>query len=346
MAERHVVFFVNGPARLLMTCVIADEKFADARKSLILLDQFGYDYEKLLPFVRENFDQVLVAREKAHQYSHINQFRNVYFNRYPALDCALHPHSTLVQFGLRSPIHKHLIRRAKSIGARVEIYAEGVANDRYFLPKRNESLLATVTRRVFRRAFDLQHDYDIFYLLDPDIYSETPYRAKLAQMFDLYGSDAFRHYSALMTSDIDLSQVEGYDTVLLGQPIQHLVSPDEVRTQEARILINIVGNRRVLILPHPAEMSDGGLDKYRVLPNAEIFSTGVPSELLLMGLRPTSTITYASTAAVNYAMMNPASENFFYPVHRSRLSILQRFQQSLPNMIVSGEYANYDYPGD
>lgn len=346
MTDQHVVFYANGPARLLMACVIGDEMFPDARKSIIMLHQYGYNYDKLLPYVQDRFEQVFVVRERAKRYSHLDQFRNTYFNRYRALDAALRPGSTLVQFGLRSPIQKHLSRRANRLGARVEIYAEGVAVERYFRSYEGDGLVRGTFRRMFPRAFDHQHDYDVFYMLNPDVYANSPHRPKLAAMFDLYGSDSFHRYAAILTKDIDLSEVEGYDTVLLGQPLGQMEGQDNVRAQEERMLLEIIGDRRVLVLPHPIERTQGGLDKYRVLPGAKVLSTGVPSELLLLGLRPSVTITYASNAAINYAIMNHNSTNYFYPVYRSRYDILLKHQQSLPNMIVNGDYAQHDYPGD
>lgn len=346
MTDQHVVFFANGPARLLMSCVIGDERYADTPKSLILLDQFGYKYDNLLPHVRANFERILFVRQRAARYSHFDQFWNTYFNRYPELEAALRPGGTLVQFGLRSPIQKHLLRRAKNMGSRVEIYAEGVAIDRYFQPSQGDGLARAALRRTFRRAFDHQHDYDVFYMLNPDLFADSPHRAKLARMFDLYGSDSFRRYSAHMTKDIDMSEIRDYDTVLLGQPLAPLGEPEEVRQQEERMLLEIVGDRRVLVLPHPVEREHGGLEKYRVLPNAKVFAAGVPSELLILGLRPSTTFTYASNAAINYAMMNPSSENFFFPLYRSRLSMLRALQKSLPNIVISEDYATNDYPGD
>ncbi len=201
-------------------------------------------------------------------------------------------------------------------------------------------------RRLLRRAFAYQHDYDVFYVLNPKLHATSPHRKKLARMFDLYGSDSFRRYSAIYAKDIDLSQIDGHDEVLLGQPLGPLGSPEEVREHERRILMKMVGDRRVLVLPHPIERANDDLEKYRALPNATVFSAGVPSELLLLRLRPSATHTYASNAAVNYAMMHPGSKNYFYPVYRSRLNTLLALRKSLPNLIVSDEFATHDYPGD
>lgn len=345
MSDQHVVFYVNGPARLLMACVIGDEVFPDARKSLILLHQYGYRYDALLPHVRDGFDQIFEVHERVRRYSHADQFQNTYFNCYRVLDDALRPGSTLVQFGLRSPVQKHLIRRAKSLNARVEIYAEGVAIERYFQPHDTDGVVRGALRRLMPRAFDYQHDYDVFYMLNPDLYAASPHHDKLATMFDLYGSDSFRRYAALLTRGVDLSEAQGYDTVLLGQPLSPLEGRDNAAAEEERLLAEIVGDRRILVLPHPVERTQGGLGKYRVLPGAKVFSTGVPSEFLLLGLRPAVTITYASNAAINYAMMNKTSVNYFYPVFRSHYDMLLKHQRSLSNIVVSGDYALHDYPG-
>ena len=345
MSDQHVVFYANGPARLLMACVIGDEMFPDARKSIILLQQYGYHYDALLPHVRDRFERVFMVHERSKRYSHLDQARGTYLSRYRALDDAIRPGGTLVQFGLRSPIQKHLIRRARRLGARVEIYAEGVAVERYFRPFAGDGIVRGAIRRLLPRAFDHQHDYDVFYMLNPDVYADSPHRPRLATMFDLYGSESFRRYAAFLTRDLDLSEVEGYDTVLLGQPLTPLEGLENARENEERMLREIVGDRRILVLPHPVERTDGGLDKYRVLPGAKVLSTGVPSELLLLGLRPSVTITYASNAAINYAIMNRDSTNYFYPVYQSRYEMLLKHRKSLPNIVVSGDYAVHDYPG-
>ena len=126
-----VVFYVNGPARLLMSCVIAEERFPGARVHLVLLDQFGYDYERLLPHVRGNFASVRRLRVRARSYSHLDQALNAYLNRYPELRGLFDTAGTLVLFGLRSPVQKYLIRQAKRRGMTVEIFAESIATDRY-----------------------------------------------------------------------------------------------------------------------------------------------------------------------------------------------------------------------
>lgn len=339
-----VVFYVNGPARLLMACVIAQELYPGASKRLILLHQFGYRYDALLPHVRDRFDAIQVLRQKARRYSHLDHLLGTYLHPYPSLRGVLGPRSTLILFGLRSPAQKHLIRRAKRVGARVEVYAEGVAVERYFRPLRGDGLLRGALRRLLPRAFDHQHDYDVFWMLNPDIYRDSPHRPKLGRMFDLYGSPSFREFAEVLTRGVDLAGIEGHDTVLLGQPLSNFDGALS-REEEERILRRIVGDRRVLVLPHPNERTGEGLRKYDVLPNAQVLAAGVPSELLLLRLRPATTITYSSNAAINYAIMNPASTNYFYPIFRDRHEMLLKHRLSLPNIVVSGECVMRDYPG-
>ena len=339
-----VVFYVNGPARLLMSCVIAEERFPGARVHLVLLDQFGYDYERLLPHVRGNFASVRRLRVRARSYSHLDQALNAYLNRYPELRGLFDTAGTLVLFGLRSPVQKYLIRQAKRRGMTVEIFAESIATDRYFVPGPPDGPLKGPLRHTLARAFAYQHDYDRFHMLNPDIYADSPHRPKLVQMFDLYGSDSFRRHAGLMTRDLALDDLTGYDTVFLGQPLSDFddfVEPEE----EEQMLREILGDRRVLVLPHPNERLEDGRGKYRVLPNARVCRPGIPSELLLLAIRPERTITYSSTAGVNYAMMNRASENSFYPIFRARLDMLLRYRQSLPNLTVSARYATQEDPG-
>ena len=120
MRDRDVVFHVNGPARLLMACVIGDEVYPDARKTIILLRQFGYHYDALLPHVRDRFDEVVALHQRARRYSHLDQIRGTYLDRHRSLDGAIRPGGTLVLFGLRSPVQKHLIRRAKFLGIGID----------------------------------------------------------------------------------------------------------------------------------------------------------------------------------------------------------------------------------
>ncbi|MDP3174711.1 MAG: hypothetical protein Q8M88_09790 [Phenylobacterium sp.] len=337
MANEDVFFYVNGPARLLMSCVIADELFPNHRKHLILLDQFGYRYEGLLPHLADRFERVIRLPLPAERYSHADQFIGTYFNRFPQLRSFLRPDSTVILFGIRSPAQKFMVSYAKRLNCRVEIYAESLAVDRYFTARPSETVVTALGRRLFRRAFDYQHDYDVFYVPDPDVYQDSPWRSKLAKMFDLYGAPSFRRYAELLTREVDLTGLDLYDTVLLGQPLSNyetFLTP----SQEEAMLQTMIGERAVLVLPHPNERLDPGRDKYRVLPNAKVLKGEIPSELLLLALYPKETITFYSTASVNYAMMNKSSVNLFYPIHKTKFDMLCRFQRSLPNMVVSSDF--------
>ena len=341
--SEEIVFFANGPARLLMSSVIADELFPDNRKQLILLRQFGYRYDELLPHVHGMFDQVHELHIQSAKYSHLDQLLNSYFNPFPHLRRIFHPGQRLILFGLRSPAQKFMIRMNKRLGNRIDVYAESVSVDRYFAARHKRPAWQAAGARLLSRAFDFQHDYDRFYVLDPSLYDESPHREKIAKMFNLFGSPSFRRYAALLTAHLDLSGLEGYDEVFLGQPLSNFASFLEPREEE-EMLREIIADRKVLVLPHPNERLDAGRDKYRVLPNAQVFRGGVPSELVLLKLLPRRASTYYSTAGVNYAMMNPESRNSFYPIHRSMYEMLCRFRQSLPNMSVTDRYLVGDDP--
>lgn len=60
----------------------------------------------------------------------------------------------------------------------------------------------------------------------------------------------------------------------------------------------------------------------------------MPSELLL--LRPATTITHSSSAAINHALMNPASTNHFFSVLRDRRGMLGRNLPASPHRRPSG----------
>jgi len=339
----EIVFFVNGPARLLMSCVIANELYPDRTKHLILLEQYGYRYDALLPHTRRMFDRVYAFGVRAHRYSHMDQLLNTYLNPYSRVRRMLVPGQRLILFGLRSPAQKFMIRHSKRLGNPVEVYAESVSVNRYFAPRAPESTWRDLAGRVFTRAFEYQHDYDCFHVLDPNLYADSPNAGKLVRMFNLYGSPSFARYASLLTADLDLSAIATYDEVFLGQPLSDNATFLKPAEEEA-MLREIIGDRRVLVLPHPGERLSPGNDKYRVVPNARVFRGGVPSELVLLKLRPTMTHTYYSTAGVNYAMMNAGSVNHFYPIHRSMHAMLRGFARSLPNMRVTDRYVVGDDP--
>jgi hypothetical protein len=341
--SENVYFYVNGVARLLMSCVIAQEVYPKHRKYLVLLHQYGYTYDSLLPHVRDQFAGIYDLRGGAARYSHADQFLNTYFNRYSGLREFFQPRSDVIVFGIRSPQQKFVVRHNKAIGNVVKVYAESLATDRYFSPRKGESKLRWAARKVFSRAFDYQHDYDAFYVVNREMYRESPWYPKIQTMLNLYDTPTFALYAKLLTEHVDLSAVSDYDTVFFGQPLSNFDGTVD-RTSEEAMLQKIVGDRRVLVLPHPNEQLDGG-NKYDVLPNARIFrNNGAPNDLLLMRLRPKYTITYSSTIGLNYATMNTQSTNYFYPLHRSRVDLLQRYKRFIPNIEVNTDLVIGDDP--
>jgi hypothetical protein len=154
-------------------------------------------------------------------------------------------------------------------------------------------------------------------------------------MFDLYGSASFRKYVGMLTSDMDLKEIAGFDAVFFGQPL----SSEGVvtRAEEEAMLREIIGERRVLILPHPNESLQAE-NKYSVVRNGRVFHAKVPNDLLLLALRPRVTMTFASTIGISYAMMNPESTNSFFPTHRSLYDMLCRYQRTLKNIVVSNQF--------
>ena len=115
------------------------------------------------------------------------------------------------------------------------------------------------------------------------------------------------------------------------------------RAEEEALLQRIVGDRNVLVLPHPNEILDEN-NKYDVLPGATVFRGKFPNDLLLARLRPKTTLTYSSTLGLTYAINNPESHNHFYPLYRSQLAMLQRYQEHIPNVRVSDAHVIGDDP--
>jgi len=340
-----VYFYVNGPARLLLACVIAEELYPSNRKHLILLQQYGYDYDALLPHVQERFTQVVHHRVTARKYTSLDQWLHVYWDPHLGLRHLFRPGSRVILFGIRSPTQKWIVRHNRRMGNVIDVYAEGLSVDRYFSPSAAATGWRGFVGGIFPRAFRYQHDYDTFFVVEPGLYRNSPHAHKLARMVDLYGSRSFRAFAELMTRHVQIDGLDQYDTVFLGQPLSNFetfLTPEE----EERILREVIGDQRVLILPHPNERLNPGQDKYRGLPHARVFRAKANSELLLARLRPARTITYYSTAGINYALMNPVSRNQFYPVHRSVYDLLTRFQEFVPNIEVHGKYLVGDHPYD
>lgn len=334
--KENVYFFANGMPRLLMSSVIAETMYERQKKYLILLDQFGYNYDTLLPSVEPLFEKILRLKISAKRYSHTDQFLSVYFKPYLCLRKFFKPNSEVVLFGFRSPPQKFIVRHNRRLGNSVQVYAEGLAVDRYFVPRTDDNLLRSWGRRLFPCAFDYQHDYDKFHLFNKDVYKQSPWYDKLETMVDFYGNPAFSKYALVLTSELNLDEIGKYDTVFFGQPLSNF---DNIMSREAeeKILAKIVGDRGVLILPHPNEIL-GNSNKYGSLRNGLLYRSSVPNDLLLWKLRPKVTITYSSTIGVTYAMTNPNSTNYFYPIRQQQYDMLSKYQELLTNIIVSEEF--------
>lgn len=342
-AAGDVFFYVNGTPRLLMSCVIAEELYPHHRKHLILLHQYGYTYHELLPHVRDMFERVYHLHVRADKYTHLDQLLNSYLNPYPGLRRFFHGGAEVVLFGIRSPVQKFIVRYNKALGNTVNVYAESLSVDRYFAPRPDAGLASRLARRVFPRAFAFQHDYDVFYVLNREMYRESPHFPKLATMFDLYGSATMRRYSALLTQSMDLDELRSFDLVFFGQPLSSPRNNFLTLDEEKTLLQRILGGRRVLILPHPGETGDQE-EKYRVLPEARFLRTAVPNDILLPALRPPETMTCFSTIGITYAAMNPQSVNRFFPIHRSRYEMLQRYRRFIPNMEICDTFIRSEDP--
>lgn len=325
-----------------MACAIADEYYPTHRKYLILLHQHSYNYDAVLSKVRDKFTGVLDLRIPTRKYSHLLHFWRVYFNRYVLLRRFFIPNSEVVLFHIGSPVQKFIMRYNKKLGNSIKVFAESLAIDRCFVPSRNTGIVARLGSRLFPRAFEYQHDYDTFYVLIKEIYADTPYAEKLRPISGLYRSQSFAHYGKILTSHLPLDELAGYDTVFFGQPLSNF---DNVisRAEEERMLRKILGDRKTLILPHPNERLDGD-NKYTQFKNARVFRSGVPNELLLLRLRPSVTMTYFSTIGVNYAVTNVDSVNYFYPIDKARLQMLQKYARHVGNMRVDERFVGPDSP--
>ena len=333
---KNVFFYANGVPRLVMACAIADEYYPNCRKYLILLYQHGYNYDAVLPAVRDKFTAVLDLRLPTRKYSDVHHFLNTYFNPYLSLRRFFTCDSEVVLFQLSTPVQKFIIRHNKALGNVVKIYAESLSIDRCFAPSKRTGLMARMGRRLFPRAFAFQHDYDILYVHIKGIYKDSPHAEKLEPISALYQSESFGRYAKVMTTHLPMDELADYDTVFFGQPLSNF---DNVmsREEEERMLQEILGERKTLILPHPNEILDGD-NKYTRFKNARVFRSGIPNELLLMRLRPRVTMTYFSTIGINYAVTNAGSMNYFYPTDSARLRMLQKYAQHLPNITVSERF--------
>jgi len=343
IGPEDVYFYVNGPSRLIQATVIAEELYAANRKHLILLHQYGYDYTSILPHVRHRYVSVHEHVVSNRKYSPLDQWMRTYLDPQLHLRRILKPQSRVILFGIRSPSQKFIVRQSRRLGNAIDVYAESLSVDRYFRSTAVEPVSKVLARRVFPRAFDFQHEYDTFHVMEPWLYRDSPHAGKLRRRFNMYGSASFDALASLLTRDVELQGLQDFDTVFLGQPLSNFESFLQP-AEEEQILHEVIGEDRVLVLPHPNERLEPGEDKYRGLPNVRVFRSGVSSELLLSRLRPLKTVTYYSTAGVNYAAMNPESENLFFPIHRSMYELLDRLRMKLPNMHVSRKYLVGDDP--
>lgn len=156
-------------------------------------------------------------------------------------------------------------------------------------------------------------------------------------MPQLFQTRAAAKYADVLLQGIDLSALEEYDTVFFGQPLsnhERFMSPE----QEEEILRQILGDRKVLVMPHPNERLDVR-NKYDVLPNAYVVPLGMPNFLICQRLELRHTITYSSTIGIDYALSRPDSENLFYPVMTSALNVLKRYVRHVPNIEVRDRFA-------
>ncbi len=332
----NVFFYVNGVPRLIMACAIADEYYPNCRKYLILLHQFGYEYDAVLPAVRDKFVAILDLRIGTRKYSDVYQFVNTYLNPYLSLRRFFTGKSEVVLFDISSPVQKFIVRHNKALGNAVKVYAESLAIDRIFAPSKRNGLLPRIGRRLFARAFAYQHDYDVLHVHIKGIYEDSPHIGKLKPITDLYRSESFAHYARLLTAHLPMDELVDYDTIFFGQPLSNF---DDImsRDDEERMLHDILGERKTLILPHPNEIL-GEDNKYTRFKHARVFRSGIPNELLLLRLRPKVTMTYFSTIGINYAVANAESMNYFYPIDAPRLQMLQRYARHLPNITVDQRF--------
>lgn len=332
----NVFFYVNGLARLVMACAIADEYYAGHRKHLILLHQHGYDYDAILPQVRHLFASVLEFHVANARYSHRYQFLNTYFKPYRSLSEYFTPQSDVVLFDISSPVQKFVVRHNKQLGNRILVFAESLAVDRCFsLPAKHE-YLRRLACHLFPRAFAYQHDYDVFYVHVPTMCQDIPYATKLKPIAGLYQSESFSRYASLFTAHLPLDELRTYERVFFGQALSNFHSFFS-RAEEEEMLQKIIGEERTLILPHPNERL--GVDnKYSNLKNARLLRSGIPNELLLMRLRPKVTATYHSTIGINYAIMAPDSVNHFYPINNPQLAQLKQYARHLDNIRIDSRF--------
>lgn len=327
-----VLFYINGPARLLMAAIIRKEFFADQKATAVLLDQFNYSYDALLNDVSDSFDEVIHLKVPVRKNTVGSDIYLTHFWRNRYLRTLAGDADTLVLFDIRSPIQKKLARYSKSAGNGVDIYAESIAVTRTLDPRPAEKLPRRVFRQCFSDALEIPHVYDRFFVHVPGIFDGSEHSAKIRQLPPLLRLPAGQNIVERLLSGTDLEPFADFDTVFFGQPLSNgdgLIS----REEEESILVDMIGDQRVLIMPHPNEVLQKD-NKYNALPNARLLPPGYPNALVLEQIRPRKTITYSSTLAIEYAILHPETHSEFYPVTGRMFDMLNRYEPHFPTMTV------------
>lgn len=327
-----MLFYINGPARLLMAAIIRKEFFPDQKATAVLLDQFNYTYDALLNDVGNLFDEVHHLTVPVKKNTVVSDIYLTYFWRNRYLRQLARSADTLVLFDIRSPIQKKLARYGKSVGKSVEIFAESIAVTRTLDPRPSESLPRRAFRQGFKDAMKIPHVYDRFFVHVPSIFENSEHRGKIRQLPPLLRLPAGQKVVEKLLSETNLEPFADFDTVFFGQPLSNgdsLISHEE----EQRILVDIIGDQRALIMPHPNEVLHKK-NKYDILPNAQLLPPGCPNALVLEKIRPRKTITYSSTLAIEYAILHPDTHSDFYPVTEQSLNLLERYEPHFSKMNV------------
>lgn len=330
-----ILFYVNGPARLLMAAIIKDEFYPEAQATLVLLDQYKYKYDQLLPFVEKQFDQIVVLKIPVPKNTIFTDFSFTYLQRHRNLQNLVDQSDRTILFDLRSPVQKTLARYSVAAGHPVDVYAESIAVSRTLDQPLRDRIDIGLYRRLFPKAYGIPHVYDRFFVHVPEAFSGSPWASKIERMTPLLTLPAGQKYVDLILRDVDLSLYQGFDTVFFGQPLSNFDGMMSQAEEEA-LLLKILGDRRVLILPHPGEQL-GENNKYRVL-NALVMPQGLPNTLIIEKLRPKTTLTYSSTIGLEYAVIHPETSSQFYPVTAPSLALLHRYQPHVPGMKVHSDF--------
>jgi len=328
----HVLFFINGPARLLMATILRDEFFPNQRATAVLLDQFNYSYDAQSSDVASAFDDVIYLTVPVKRNTVMSDLYLTYLWRNRYLRQLARSADTLVLFDIRSPIQKKLARYSKAAGNAVDIFAESIAVTRTLDPRQSESVPRRVFRQCFKAALKTPHIYDRFFVHIPGVFEGSEHSDKLLKLPPLLQLPTGRDCVERLLDGIDLGPYTGFDTVFFGQPLSNgdgLIS----RKEEEKLLLEMIGDQHVLVMPHPNEVL-GNDNKYNVLPNAKLLPLGHPNILVLEKIRPQKTITYSSTLAIEYAILHPETRSDFYPVTERMLKMLGRYEPHFSKMNV------------